>query len=89
MCLEKEEEWADFDSGLTWIIIVLILLSILVTCSEVFIRFGILSTHDSKRKSLPLCVMPSSLSSSWEGSSSISISSISSSSSSSSRSSMI
>lgn len=31
--------------GLTWIIIVLILLSIFVTCSEVFLRFGILSTR--------------------------------------------
>lgn len=30
---------------LTWIIIVLILLSILVTCSEVFLRFGILETR--------------------------------------------
>ena len=30
-------------SRLTWIIIVLILLSIFVTCSEVFLRFGILS----------------------------------------------
>lgn len=63
--------------GLTWIIIVLILLSILVTCSEVFIRFGMLSTHDSKRKNLPpplpLCVMPSL--SSWDGGSSSSSSS--------------
>lgn len=32
-------------SSLTWIIIVLILLSILVTCSEVVLRFGILSTR--------------------------------------------
>ncbi|KAI9872824.1 MAG: hypothetical protein M1830_001150 [Pleopsidium flavum] len=32
-------------SRLTWIIIVLILLSIFVTCSEVFLRFGILSTR--------------------------------------------
>jgi Uncharacterised ACR, YagE family COG1723 len=30
---------------LTWIIIVLILLSILVTCSEVFLRFGILTSR--------------------------------------------
>jgi uncharacterized Rmd1/YagE family protein len=29
---------------ITWIIIVLIILSILVTCSEVFLRFGILSS---------------------------------------------
>ncbi len=34
---------------LTWIIIVLILLSILVTCSEVFLRFGILTAR-SRRK---------------------------------------
>ncbi|KAI9682229.1 MAG: hypothetical protein M1817_000283 [Caeruleum heppii] len=32
-------------SRITYIIILLILLSILVTCSEVFLRFGILSTH--------------------------------------------
>jgi hypothetical protein len=32
-------------SRLTWIIIILILLSILVTCSEVFLRFGILSSR--------------------------------------------
>lgn len=34
----------DKMSRITWIIIVLIGLSILVTCSEVFVRFGILST---------------------------------------------
>ncbi len=34
---------------LTWIIIVLILLSILVTCSEVFLRFGILTTRSKKK----------------------------------------
>ncbi len=32
-------------SRLTWIIIVLILLSILVTCSEVILRFGILTSR--------------------------------------------
>lgn len=32
-------------SRITWIIIVLIGISILVTCSEVFLRFGILSTR--------------------------------------------
>lgn len=32
-------------SRLTWIIIILIIISILVTCSEVFLRFGILSTR--------------------------------------------
>lgn len=30
--------------GITWIIIILIVVSILVTCSEVFLRFGILSS---------------------------------------------
>ncbi|KAL8658041.1 MAG: hypothetical protein Q9226_001330 [Calogaya cf. arnoldii] len=34
----------DRSSRLTWIIIVLILISIAVTCSEVFLRFGILSS---------------------------------------------
>lgn len=34
---------------LTWIIIVLILLSILVTCSEVFLRFGILESRSRRR----------------------------------------
>lgn len=33
--------------GLTWIIIILIVLSILVTCSEVFLRFGLLSAGRS------------------------------------------
>ncbi|KAK4982019.1 Sad1-interacting factor 3 [Elasticomyces elasticus] len=33
---------------ITWIIIILIVLSILVTCSEVFLRFGILSTQKGK-----------------------------------------
>lgn len=32
-------------SGLTYIIIILILISIFVTCSEVFLRFGILSAR--------------------------------------------
>lgn len=32
-------------SRLTWIIIVLILISIFVTCSEVFLRFGLLSSR--------------------------------------------
>ncbi|KAL6713980.1 Sad1-interacting factor 3 [Lecanora helva] len=45
-------------SHLTWIIIALIILSILVTCSEVFLRFGILSTRGAKAKGLPTCVMP-------------------------------
>jgi len=35
----------DKMSRITWIIIVLIGVSILVTCSEVFIRFGILTTR--------------------------------------------
>lgn len=45
-------------SRLTWIIIVLIILSIFVTCSEVFLRFGILSTRGAKAKGLPMCIMP-------------------------------
>lgn len=36
-------------SRITWIIIVLIGISILVTCSEVFLRFGILSTRGSAK----------------------------------------
>lgn len=40
-------------SRLTWIIIVLIALSIFVTCSEVFLRFGILSTRS--KKGIGLC----------------------------------
>ena len=35
-------------SSLTWIIIVLIFISIGVTCSEVFLRFGLLTTHSAK-----------------------------------------
>lgn len=35
-------------AGITWIIIVLIVLSILVTCSEVILRFGILSAGKGK-----------------------------------------
>ncbi len=46
-------------SRLTWIIIVLILLSIFVTCSEVFLRFGILSKRGAQAKGLPTCIMPS------------------------------
>ncbi|KAL8762968.1 MAG: hypothetical protein Q9184_001118 [Pyrenodesmia sp. 2 TL-2023] len=38
----------DRSSRLTWIIIVLILISIAVTCSEVFLRFGMLSTKGEK-----------------------------------------
>lgn len=33
---------------ITWIIIVLIILSILVTCTEVFLRFGILAASGKK-----------------------------------------
>lgn len=33
---------------ITWIIIILIILSILVTCSEVFLRFGLLSKSGHK-----------------------------------------
>ena len=45
-------------AGLTWIIIVLIVLSIFVTCSEVFLRFGILSSRGTKAKGLPMCIVP-------------------------------
>lgn len=33
---------------ITWIIIILIILSILVTCTEVFLRFGILASDKAK-----------------------------------------
>jgi len=46
--------------GLTYIIIILIIISIFVTCSEVFLRFGILSTRGAgsslKNQALPLCI---------------------------------
>ncbi len=44
----------DKMSRITWIIIVLICISILVTCSEVFVRFGMLSTKAPK----PVQVLP-------------------------------
>lgn len=44
----------DKMSRITWIIIVLICISILVTCSEVFLRFGMLSTHGPKAGSQAL-----------------------------------
>ena len=48
--LDLAEVLSDFISDnkmsrITWIIIVLIGISILVTCSEVFLRFGILTTR--------------------------------------------
>ena len=51
--LDLAEMLSDFISDikmsrLTWIIIVLICLSILVTCSEVFLRFGLLSSRTRK-----------------------------------------
>ena len=33
---------------ITWIIIILIIISILVTCTEVFLRFGILASEHGK-----------------------------------------
>ncbi|MCJ1483678.1 hypothetical protein MMC06_003846 [Schaereria dolodes] len=45
-------------SRLTWIIIVLILLSIFVTCSEVFLRFGILSARKGAGGGVGTCVVP-------------------------------
>ena len=56
--LKLRLEVTNFIAGLTWIIIVLIILSIFVTCSEVFLRFGILSTRGAKAKALPMCIMP-------------------------------
>jgi hypothetical protein len=52
--LDLAEVLSDFISDnkmsrITWIIIVLILISILVTCSEVFLRFGILSTRGGEK----------------------------------------
>jgi uncharacterized Rmd1/YagE family protein len=35
---------------ITWIIIILIVISILVTCTEVFLRFGILASEHGKGK---------------------------------------
>jgi hypothetical protein len=37
-------------TGITWIIIFLIVLSILVTCSEVFLRFGLLAKNGHEVK---------------------------------------
>ena len=51
-------------SGLTYIIIILILISIFVTCSEVFLRFGILSARGPgprlQHDVLPFCIAPNS-----------------------------
>lgn len=52
--LDLAEVLSDFISDnkmsrITWIIIVLILISILVTCSEVFLRFGILTTRGGEK----------------------------------------
>lgn len=44
-------------SRLTWIIIVLILISILVTCTEVFLRFGILSSRRGGEAGAKLAAM--------------------------------
>jgi hypothetical protein len=45
---------------ITWIIIVLIVISILVTCTEVFLRFGILASDkgkgDAAKKALALAI---------------------------------
>lgn len=45
-------------SRLTWIIILLIGLSIFVTCSEVFLRFGLLSGRARRGGGLGTCAMP-------------------------------
>ena len=41
------------ESRINWIIIVLIVISILVTCTEVFLRFGILNTRGGGGKNHP------------------------------------
>ncbi|KAL6253056.1 Sad1-interacting factor 3 [Rhinocladiella similis] len=52
----------DKMSRITWIIIVLICISILVTCSEVFLRFGMLSTKGPQvAKALPNLSLSSEL----------------------------
>ena len=56
--LDLAEVLSDFISDdkmskITWIIIVLIVISILVTCSEVFLRFGILSTRGDGKDGKP------------------------------------
>src|SRR5271155_3552813 len=51
----------DKMSRITWIIIVLIGISILVTCSEVFLRFGMLSTRTGKSSVGMVAVKPMSL----------------------------
>ena len=45
-------------SQITWVIIVLIVISILVTCSEVFLRFGILNTRGAGAKSCQAVQVP-------------------------------
>lgn len=58
---------------ITWIIIVLIILSILVTCTEVFLRFGILASGRGKEEGgagvegCPVCpvCLPSSREMGW------------------------
>ena len=63
--LDLAEILSDFISDskmsrLTWIIIVLICLSILVTCSEVFLRFGLLSSKTGKSSARMASVNPMS-----------------------------
>jgi len=65
--LDLAEVLSDFISDdkmsrITWIIIVLIGISILVTCSEVFLRFGILTTRGgSKPGAVPALPLSSEL----------------------------
>lgn len=61
--LDLAEVLSDFISDnkmsrITWIIIVLIGISILVTCSEVFLRFGMLSTRGPGKAGQALCAIP-------------------------------
>lgn len=51
----------DKMSRINWIIIVLIMVSILVTCSEVFLRFGMLSTRGDGAKNQQLLTLSSDL----------------------------
>lgn len=66
--LDLAEVLSDFISDnkmskITWIVIVLIGISILVTCSEVFLRFGMLSTRGGAKgaAAIPCIAMSSEL----------------------------
>jgi hypothetical protein len=48
--LTNKNYLSNAGTGITWIIIFLIVLSILVTCSEVFLRFGLLAKNGHEVK---------------------------------------